>query len=377
MVVAHWPHASKEAVGEDSEANEPGKLGERNVMGMRRAEWSCGWPPTNALVGAGGRDSTVAIAPPDLRPCAPLAHERATGAGGGSTPPISCAPPLEFAGWSGGGQRDSGGQGAPPEERRGPDGAREGRFDPVRRARELEDVVCRGEQRRYYRFRPARWYGGISTGDVCGCNLLCLFCWAGDDIRSSPGEFGALHTPASAFRNLDRIARRKGYRLLRLSGQEPTIGREHLLGLLSLTEDAGYDFILETNGILIGAEGDYAPSLARFRHLEVRVSLKGTCEEEFSALTGAGPSGFTLQLRALENLVASGVRCHPAVMVSFSSPENLRRLVARLGGIDSSLARGVEVEELILYPHVVRRLKSAGLGWREAHQPERVPERLV
>ncbi|MEM4889814.1 MAG: molybdenum cofactor biosynthesis protein MoaA, partial [Thermosphaera sp.] len=33
-------------------------------------------------------------------------------------------------------------------------------------------------ERRYYRFRGGRWYGGIATGDVVGCNLRCKFCWS-------------------------------------------------------------------------------------------------------------------------------------------------------------------------------------------------------
>ena len=250
-------------------------------------------------------------------------------------------------------------------------------YDPVERARKLAETVSRDNQRKYYRFRPAKWYGGIVTGDVLGCNLLCHFCWAGDDVRARPEQMGRFHTPREAFEVLDSIARKKGFRQVRLSGQEPTIGRRHLLELLGLVDGAGYRFILETNGILIGAEDDYAPGLAGFRNLEVRVSLKGTNEDEFARLTGAQPECFGLQLRALENLLRAGVRCHPAAMASFSPPADVRRLVARLGAIDSALVRGLEIEELILYPHVVNRLRRLGLEFGEGHPPDAVPERLV
>lgn len=129
--------------------------------------------------------------------------------------------------------------------------------------------------------------------------------------------------------------------------------------------------------MLLGTEKDYAKALAEFKNLHVRVSLKGTNEEEFAKLTGSVPEGFGLQLQALKNLRDAGVRYHPAVMVSFSPQENCRKLKDRLGAIEPRLAGELEIEELILYPHVVKRLKRLGLSWNEAHAPDRVPERLV
>jgi uncharacterized Fe-S cluster-containing radical SAM superfamily protein len=82
-------------------------------------------------------------------------------------------------------------------------------------------------------------------------------------------------------------------------------------------------FILETNGILIGHDESYARELSRFKNLYVRVSLKGTAEEEFSRLTGCSPEGFGLQIKAVENLYQAGVEVQPAVMVSFSSAEGI------------------------------------------------------
>jgi uncharacterized Fe-S cluster-containing radical SAM superfamily protein len=38
-------------------------------------------------------------------------------------------------------------------------------YDFLERAASIETVVCRGGLRKYYRFRPARFYGGIATGD--------------------------------------------------------------------------------------------------------------------------------------------------------------------------------------------------------------------
>ena len=177
-----------------------------------------------------------------------------------------------------------------------------------------------------------------------------------------PQDVGKFHSPEDAFSKMETIAEKGGFSQLRLSGQEPTIGREHLIELLGIVEESPYKFILETNGILIGAEPDYAPLLSGFKRLHVRVSLKGTCEEEYGTVTGALPESFKLQLDALANLKDSGVSCHPAVMVSFSSKENFADLSDRLDEIDPSLFQELEIEELITYPHVTKRLKKAGFS---------------
>lgn len=229
-------------------------------------------------------------------------------------------------------------------------------YDPLKRSYELERVVAVGNKRRYYRFRPAKWYGGIATADVAGCNLLCVFCWAGDEIRLKPEKTGKYYTPQQVFKKLDAIAHKYRYNLLRLSGQEPTIGRTHLLAFLDLIDKTPYRFILETNGILIGEEKDYAGALAKHKNVHVRVSLKGADDEEFSKLTMASLNGFKLQLQALRNLIKEGVSCHPSVMTF--SKEKLSDLVKRLEDIEEGLGRNLEIEEIILYPHVSKRLKK-------------------
>ncbi len=190
-------------------------------------------------------------------------------------------------------------------------------------------------------------------------------------------KVGKLYTPEQAFNKLHSIGKKKGYRLMRLSGQEPTIGREHLLRLLKLVDNTNFRFILETNGILIGHEQDYAEALACYKNLHVRVSLKGTDEREFSALTGAKPEGFSLQIKSLENLVAAGVSCHPSIMVSFSPPENVRKLGERLAAIAPFLKVEMEIEELILYPHVTKRLKKLKMDYEIGHDPGCVPKELI
>ena len=246
-------------------------------------------------------------------------------------------------------------------------------YDPLKLSEKIEKIVVDGNRRKYYRFRPAKWYGGIVTGDVLGCNLRCVFCWLGETPRNWPEKIGRFYTPEESFRKLCSIAEKKNLKQMRLGGSEPTIGKRHLLELLRLIDKTNFSFILETNGVLI--DDDYAKSLSEFRNLHVRVSFKGTNEKEFSILTGAKPESFNLQLNALENLVKNNVSCHPSVMVSFSTQENFKKLISKFKEIDSNL--DVETERLILYPHVVRRLEKNSIKYKKGYNPDNVPERLI
>jgi uncharacterized Fe-S cluster-containing radical SAM superfamily protein len=247
-------------------------------------------------------------------------------------------------------------------------------YDPVRKAEKIEGVVCRGDSRKYRRFRPARFYGGIATADCVGCCLSCVFCWSWREL-ARPESHGKFTAPGDAAGRLAAIARSKNFTQVRISGHEPTLGREHLIRVLERIP-ADLTFILETNGILIGTERSFAEELARFPNLHVRVSLKGTCPEEFARLTGAVPEGFDLQLAALAHLRRAGVSVHPACMTSFSAPQGIAALRRRLTAIHRTFS-GFEEEELILYPAVEERLRKLKIPYRSAHRPRGIPREQI
>jgi uncharacterized Fe-S cluster-containing radical SAM superfamily protein len=158
-----------------------------------------------------------------------------------------------------------------------------------------------------------------------------------------------------------------------VSGGEPTIGKPHLLQLLDRLEGKGYRFILETNGIPLANDENYAEELSKYDFVHVRVSLKGCNGEEFSRMTGAKSEGFELQLQSLETLIEAGVSCHPSIMASFSPRRSLDALIKRLENINRQVAKETEIEKLILYPHVVNRIQRHGLKHYSAIVPERIP----
>jgi uncharacterized Fe-S cluster-containing radical SAM superfamily protein len=252
-------------------------------------------------------------------------------------------------------------------------------YDASQRHIAIEKLVTRvdpdGQQeKKYYRVRPARWYGGIVTADCSGCGLLCKFCWVKDEVMTNPATSGRFYTPKRIAGELLAIAKKRRLSQIRVSGGEPTIGKKHMLQLLHHLQGYGLNFILETNGIPIAADAGFAEDLSAFRDfVHVRVSLKGCDEEEFSVLTGARPEDFQLQLKALESLLDAKVGCHPSVMSSFSTQDSFNALIRRLKDIDPKLSQNAEVEELILYPHVVKRLKKYGLAYYVGHEPDQVP----
>jgi uncharacterized Fe-S cluster-containing radical SAM superfamily protein len=254
-------------------------------------------------------------------------------------------------------------------------------YDPVQRHLAIEKLVTRpsvdGQEKKYYKFRPARWYGGIATADCAGCGLLCRFCWVRDSVMLQPAEIGRFCTPKQVADDLIALARKCGFMQLRVSGGEPTIGKAHLLRLLDRLEDKEFSFILETNGILIGYDEDYAKDLAKYDFVHARVSLKGCSDQEFSVLTGASIEGFALQLSSLQKLTEAGVKCHPSVMVSFSDKKGFLNLKQKLREIDPALTEQIEIEELILYPHVTKRLEMSGLRHFSGYEPSRVPREQI
>lgn len=230
-------------------------------------------------------------------------------------------------------------------------------FNPIEKAEGIRAKVVQGKKRRYYRkARAGDWYGGIATADCCGCNLRCVFCWS-NFPRDNPDKCGRFYSAEEIFNSLIVCAKRRGYKQIRLSGNEPTLAKEHLLELLSMVNKTDYQFILETNGTLI--DKDFARELKEFHNLAVRVSIKGTNSEEFSLLTGAIPEGFNLQIEALKNLLSSGVECWAAVVLSFSPKENYQKLKKMIAEISPKLE--IEEEYIFLLPHIKKRLGDAGI----------------
>ena len=243
-------------------------------------------------------------------------------------------------------------------------------FDPLELAKRTEEIVCHGDHRKYTKFYCTGVYGGISTGYACGCCLRCIFCWV-NWSRDFPEKYGVFRSPAEVFSQLSRVARKAGVNQLRISGAEPTLGKSHLLAVLERVENSPFRLlILETNGILIGADPDYAQQIARFKKVHTRVSLKAGTPEAFTTKTGARAESFELPFQAIVNLMKAGASFHVAAMSAdhrIVTKQERQSLFNRLASIHRALVNNLEEEVVDPYPTTLERLRHAGvkLQWRE------------
>jgi len=250
-------------------------------------------------------------------------------------------------------------------------------FDPLDLARKTEEIVTRkgpdGVERKYTDFYSVPVYRGIATGYAVGCCLRCFYCWSSWS-RDFPEAFGEFYSPREAARKLLEAAERgitysPYWRLkipriskLRLSGCEPTIGKEHLLTLLEHVENLGLPFYLETNGIILGADRDYVRRLSRFSSfIYVRVSFKAATPEGFTQRTGAIGKYYELPFKALKYLLDEGVFARAAAMTDpkVMPKEERKILIEELSKIDPIYSRGgLEEESVDAYDTTIKRIKA-------------------
>lgn len=252
-------------------------------------------------------------------------------------------------------------------------------FDPLELARETEKIITRegpeGLERKYTDFYSVPVYRGIATGYAAGCCLRCIYCWS-NWSRDFPEKFGRFYSPREVASRLLKAAQegivyseywRKRIPVvnkLRLSGCEPTLGKDHLLKVLKFIENSNYSlFILETNGIVLGYDRDYVKKLAKFKEkLYVRVSIKAATPEGFTQRTGAIGEYYKLPFNALKHLLEEEIYARAAAMTDSNvmPGEERKRLIRMLDKIDkkSNYPKNLEEEVIDSYDTTIKRLKA-------------------
>ncbi len=243
-------------------------------------------------------------------------------------------------------------------------------YDPLELAKETEKIACKDNARKYTDFYATGVYGGIATGYTVGCCLRCYYCWVGWS-RDFPERLGEFYSAEKAFENLKKAAHNFGVEKMRISGAEPTLGRRHLIDILKLFEESEFElFILETNGILFGADESYVKDIIDFKKLHVRVSLKAGTKEGYEERTGAIGQYYDLPYHAIEYLKDSGISFHVAAMTDTRTmPKRERKiLIQKLATIDSKIAEQLEEEKIDPYETTLKRMKKMGneLQWINA-----------
>jgi uncharacterized Fe-S cluster-containing radical SAM superfamily protein len=220
-------------------------------------------------------------------------------------------------------------------------------FDPIQRSKEIERIIMQGDKRRYYRFRFAQFYGGIVTADAIGCGLLCAYCYA-YSRNLNPNKSGKYYSPSEVASKLLGLAEKHDCDQFRISGAEPILGKASALHLAEVIWQVGGSFIVETNGISIGADPTLIAILKPLPNVHVRLCIKAHHGLDFEKITGAKPDGFAYQLMAVEALREARISHTIAVMHPFVDPNRLPFYVH-------------EVEDLIRYKATEKNLRQRGI----------------
>lgn len=234
-------------------------------------------------------------------------------------------------------------------------------YCPLELSAATEKVVVDGNRRKYVQLgRSLRFYGGTTSATEVGCNLRCKFCFSDKPVWK-PKKTGKLYTPQQVFDGLAKNARKYGHKLISASASEGTIGKGHLFELLDLVEKSEFIYILETNGMTLGADPEYCQQLAKYKRLHVRVSIKGASPDEYFDLTGARTDSYWLPYEAMRNLIDAGVSCNACLMASFSSDEGIEQVKKNLSMVHPGILKSLEVETITLFPKVQERLEKHGM----------------
>ena len=131
--------------------------------------------------------------------------------------------------------------------------------------------------------------------------------------------------------------------------------------LLDLVEGSEFVYVLETNGMILGNDPEYAQALAKYKKLHVRVSIKGDSPELFYKLTGANPDSYEFPYKALTHLIHASVSCNACLMSSFSDEEGIKRVKGKLIDVHPGILRSLEIEKITMFPKVEERLNKKGI----------------
>ena len=133
------------------------------------------------------------------------------------------------------------------------------------------------------------------------CNLSCSFCFAASGERAQADP--SLESIAERF----TTALNAGgpHNILQLSGGEPTM-RDDLPKIIALGREAGFPFIqLNTNGVRLGVESEYAAELKRAGLFSVFLQFDGTRDEIYQVIRGRAL--LAEKMRAIQYCAAAGL----------------------------------------------------------------------
>ena len=156
------------------------------------------------------------------------------------------------------------------------------------------------------------------------------------------------------------IAEEYDLKRVRVSGCEPLINTKHLLRVIRMAMSDGYDYVLDTNGLLL--TDDFLASIKPFkRKIYIYMGLKGSTPELFQKITTAEAKFWYKQLEALRLIVKHGFTLGVNLMANFTPIDTSPKLFSELYKISPILPMCVDMKPCTFFVHNTVRIKKYGL----------------
>lgn len=198
---------------------------------------------------------------------------------------------------------------------------------------------------------------------MLGCNFRCGFCWVPDTkkigVRCLP-ELYPYQSPEDTYAIIRDMAYTNNLKRVRVSGCEPLINMKHLLRVIRMAISDGYDYVLDTNALLM-TEG-FLASIKPYRHkIYIYMGLKGSNPQLFQKITTAEPQFWYQQLEALRLIVKHGFTLGVNIMANFTPTHTLQKLFKELYQISPILPMCVDLKKCTFFVHNTERIKRYGI----------------
>ena len=114
-------------------------------------------------------------------------------------------------------------------------------------------MVVDGNRRKYVQLgRSLRFYGGTTSATGVGCSLRCKFCFS-DKLCKTQEDWQTLQSSTGLRWSCEECTKVRSQADLSISVRRD-YREEHLFELLDLVEQSEFIYILETNGMTLGAD---------------------------------------------------------------------------------------------------------------------------
>lgn len=178
----------------------------------------------------------------------------------------------------------------------------------------------------------------VVKGYSTGCNLNCVFCWSmtrdylkGETRFIPPRGFGKLlkiqgyYSPQEIANIIEEVARKrppsifskyepqpdpdKKIEWFEIAGCEPFLSVNHVLGLLEIFKERDFNFLILTNGIILGRNEGLCKLLLQYeKNLFINIGIKAGSIDGFLERTRGSIENFNKPFNAIAYLVQFGFR---------------------------------------------------------------------